>query len=471
MNWRTPARIFLIPVVLILLVFLVWDLIIRIFNVEPFVAPSPGEALGALRDNWSILWPLAIETIRETVYGFVLRAVLGFVLAVAMVQTRIVQGLVYPVLITSQAVPIIAIAAPLVILLDFGIWPKIVIVAWIVFFPVAVSMLHGLANVDDDLIKLAHVMGGTRSRVFFKIRLSATASPLYSGLKIAANGVDVEVIFPPDPASATKILANGDCNLGLITTSDMAFAVKSSLPVISIGNSTTGNNWGLFTKPGVTIGLDTLKGKKISTYGDSWTNAMLPFVLKVAGLTDKEVEQVIVDWDLPLLLNGKVDIATNTTNFLIPGVRDKTGKDPEWILARDNGAPNTPVWVYAGNKDWLAKNPAAAKGFLAAIAQATEWAGANPDEAATLYEKAHSDNGYSHEYNVIGWTKTFTFKKNNDGSLLTQSDEKWMQLGDALKGIGQLDTVAEPSAYYTNEYLPTKWENREGLCRLIALRI
>ena len=47
----------------------------------------------------------------------------------------------------------------------------------------------------------------------------------------------------------------------------MAFAVKSSLPVISIGNYTTGNNWGLFTKPGVTIGLDTLKGKKI---GSAW---------------------------------------------------------------------------------------------------------------------------------------------------------------------------------------------------------
>ena len=98
----------------------------------------------------------------------------------------------------------------------------------------------------------------------------------------AANGVNVEVIFPPDPASATKILATGDSNLGLITTTDMAFAVKNSLPVTSIGNYTTGNNWGLFTKPGVTIGLDTLKGKKISTYGDSWTNAMLPFVLKAA---------------------------------------------------------------------------------------------------------------------------------------------------------------------------------------------
>lgn len=272
----------------------------------------------------------------------------------------------------------------------------------------------------------------------------------------ADNGVNVKIIFPPDPASATKILATGDSDLGLISTTDMAFAVKSGLPVTSIGNYTTGNNWGLFTKPGVAIGLDTLKGKKISTFGDSWTNAMLPFVLKAAGLTDKDVDEVVVDWDLPLLLNGKIDIATNTTNFLIPGVKDETGKNPEWILARDHGAPNVPVWIYAGNKDWLTKNPAAAKGFLTAIALATEWAGANPDEAAAMFDKAYPDNGYSHNYNVIGWTETFKFMKNNDGSLLTQSDAQWTQLGDALKGIGQLDTVAAPSEYYTNEYLPTK---------------
>jgi len=270
----------------------------------------------------------------------------------------------------------------------------------------------------------------------------------------AEQGINVEVIFPPDPASATKVLATGTSNLGLITTTDMAFAVKNTLPVTSIGNYTTGNNWGLFTKPDVPISLDTLKGKKISTYGDSWTHAMLPFVLKQAGLTAEDIEEVTVDWDLPLLLNGKVDISTNTTNFLIPGVRDETGKDPNWILARDNGAPNSPVWVYAGNKDWLAKNPAAAKGFLAAIAKATEWAGQNPEQAVTLFEKAYADNGYSHQYNLIGWNDTFKFMKNDDGTLLTQSDAQWTELGNALKSIGELDEVAPAASYYTNEYLP-----------------
>ena len=187
MRASTLLRGVLTPIVSIALVFLLWDLIIRGFAVETFVAPSPGETLDALRENWSTLWPLALETIRETVYGFLVGAALGFALAVVMAQLRILQGLIYPVLIVSQAVPIVAIAAPLVILLGFGIAPKIVIVAWIVFFPVAVNVLDGLANVDRDLLSLARAMGGSRSRVFLHIRLPATVSPLYTGLKIGAT--------------------------------------------------------------------------------------------------------------------------------------------------------------------------------------------------------------------------------------------------------------------------------------------
>jgi len=200
-------RVVLIPIISILLVFLIWDVLIRAFHVEPFVAPSPGEAIGALAEHWSTLWPLALETIRETIYGFVLGAVLGFSLAVAMAQTRTLQGLIYPALITSQAVPIIAIAAPLVILLGFGIWPKIVIVAWIVFFPVAVSVLDGLANTDRDLLNLARVMGGSRWRVFVVIRLPATVSPLYSGLKIGATYAVTGAIIGELVASTGSSLA------------------------------------------------------------------------------------------------------------------------------------------------------------------------------------------------------------------------------------------------------------------------
>lgn len=268
------------------------------------------------------------------------------------------------------------------------------------------------------------------------------------------HGVNVELIFPPDAASSAKVLATGTSDLAVLTTTDVAFSIDKQLPLTSIGNYTMSNNWGLFTKPGVPITLDTLKGKTISTYGDSWTKAMLPFVYKAAGITSADVKEVVVEWDLPLLLNGKIDIATNTTNFLIAGVEDETGKAPEALLAAEHGAPNVPVWVYAGNQEWLKANPDAARGFMAAIGEATAWACENVEDAATMFGEAYPDSGYTFSYNRIGWTDTCRYVKSGNGEYFTQTDEQWTTLGEALKSTGDLDAVAEPAAYYTNEYLP-----------------
>jgi ABC-type nitrate/sulfonate/bicarbonate transport system permease component len=114
-------------------------------------------------------------------------AAVGFLLAVLMSTSKFVQRLIYPTLITSQAVPIVAIAAPLAILFGFGLLPKLVIVAWVVFFPVVVNVLDGLARVDPDLVNLARVMGAKRTRAYLAIHLPATLGPLFSGLKIGAT--------------------------------------------------------------------------------------------------------------------------------------------------------------------------------------------------------------------------------------------------------------------------------------------
>jgi ABC-type nitrate/sulfonate/bicarbonate transport system permease component len=197
----------LAPIASLVLVVGVWALIIRVFDIPTFVAPSPLEALGALREDWPTLQPLALETIRETAYGFAIGAVLGFLLAVAMAQTRALQGLIYPILIASQAVPIIAIAAPLVIMLGFGIGPKIALVAWIVFFPVAVNVLDGLANVDRDLLRLGRALGGGRLRILLVIRLPATVTPLFSGLKLGATYAVTGAIIGQLVASTGQSLA------------------------------------------------------------------------------------------------------------------------------------------------------------------------------------------------------------------------------------------------------------------------
>lgn len=190
MSSNKNARLFTaiaIPLVSLVVIVVVWDLAVRIFDIAPYVLPSPERTLAALQDDWGTLSVGAVITSKEFIIGFLIGAVAGFLFALAMSWSRLVQRLLYPVLITSQAVPIIAVAPALVIWMGFGLAPKLTIVALIVFFPVVVNVLDGLAAVDKDLIALATAMGGTRWRIFRSVTLPATLTPLFSALKMTAT--------------------------------------------------------------------------------------------------------------------------------------------------------------------------------------------------------------------------------------------------------------------------------------------
>lgn len=224
----------LTTLVAVALVFAIWDLAIRVLHVKPFVVPPPSTVFRKIATSWrGTLQALTWQTLLETVYGFLTGAVVGFVLAVAMGQLRIVQRLVYPVLIASQAVPVVAVAAPLVIILGFGMTPKIVIVAWIVFFPVVVNVLDGLANVDRDLLNLARVMNGSRLRVFALIELPATLTPLFSALKLGATYAVTGAVIGEWTASANQGL--GTYLISANASMDTAGVYGATLILTAIG--------------------------------------------------------------------------------------------------------------------------------------------------------------------------------------------------------------------------------------------
>jgi ABC-type nitrate/sulfonate/bicarbonate transport system permease component len=185
-SWRRVGRL-LTPVAAVLGVFVLWGLIVRVFDVPDYVVPSPQAAFAALADDWDVLRPLLWTTVQETLVGFVVGAVLGFVLAVLMSRWGFVQRVVYPILVGSQAIPIVAIVVPIALIFGYGLLPKVVIVAFIVFFPVVVNVLDGLASVDRDLLNLARIMDGRPMRVFLLIELPATLTPLFSALKLGAT--------------------------------------------------------------------------------------------------------------------------------------------------------------------------------------------------------------------------------------------------------------------------------------------
>lgn len=175
------------PVMALILVVLIWAILVSYFAIPRYVMPSPLDVAKHIAGDWQALVTGFWVTFLEFLLGFLLGAGTGFVFAVLMDMSRSVRGILYPILILSQAIPIVAISAALTIWLGFGLAPKLVIVALVVFFPVVVNVLDGLASVDQDVLNLVRSMGASKFSTFRHVKLPATYSPLFSALKLSAT--------------------------------------------------------------------------------------------------------------------------------------------------------------------------------------------------------------------------------------------------------------------------------------------
>ena len=271
----------------------------------------------------------------------------------------------------------------------------------------------------------------------------------------ADAGLDVTIQPPPDNSSTAKMLALDEAQVGLSTTSDVVFAVGEGLPVTSISNMTQSNNWGLFQLGGQPIDVAALKGKTIGIYNDSWTAAMLPLMLESSGLTMDDVETVAATGSvIPLLLNGKIDVATEVTNLGGVEISTSGGGDFTQLLAPEVGAPDTPIWVYVANSDWASANPDLAKAWLEATRKGIEWASQNPEEAVALFEETYPEAATDNGYNLEAWMASIPLLT-VDGGYPAQTDDEWSSLTTALTDAGQLDAALAPGDYYTNDYAPS----------------
>ena len=264
------------------------------------------------------------------------------------------------------------------------------------------------------------------------------------------EGIDVDIILPPDTQTTARLLAVGQGDIGLEGTTDVVFGAEQGIPIVAVGIFAQHNNWGLFGRPGEPVSLSNLKGKSIGIFTDSWTKAMMPFVLKAAGLKEDDVKLVIAqDNDTPLLLAGKIDIATNTSNYLLSEVQATIHKDATALVGKDAGAPDVPVWAYTSSTAYLKDHGDDAKKWMRATIKATEWAAEHPDEAAAMLAKAYPDSG-SVEQSALGWKALTPLLKGPDGYMV-QNDQHWLPIAQALKDTGQIKEVLPASKYYTNE--------------------
>lgn len=176
---------YLPPAVLIALFLAVWQCATWLWRIEAYLLPSPWRIVQAGVQARGLLSDHIQQTLRETLLGFAVALVSGLLLALAIDLSSFLRRALYPLLVVTQTVPIMAIAPLLVIWLGYTIWPKIIVVALVCFFPIVVTTADGLRSADPELLALLQAMGASRKQVFLKIRVPGALPSFFSGVKIA----------------------------------------------------------------------------------------------------------------------------------------------------------------------------------------------------------------------------------------------------------------------------------------------
>ena len=193
LGWRT---------ILFLLVLLgAWELYVDLGGADPLILPPPHEVARALYDDRSLLGTNFLVTAREIAFGILAAGAAGLALAVSLHLSHTLRRAVYPLLVASQAIPIVLVAPLLVLWLGFGFAPKLVVIAIVCFFPIVVTTLDALAAVDPDLLKLMRTFDASRALTFRHVELPAALPGLFTGMKIAVVFAPIGAVFAEEAGS------------------------------------------------------------------------------------------------------------------------------------------------------------------------------------------------------------------------------------------------------------------------------
>ncbi len=178
-SWMAPAA-FVITLIG------AWQLWCSIGDPQPWVLPAPVDVAQA---GWAVRGALvshATTTLVEAVMGLTLGSAFGVIVAVIIASAPVMRRALWPLVVTSQTIPVVALAPLFALWFGYDLAPKVALVALITFFPVSVSTVVGLTGVDQGHIDLIRAFGASRRQILTKVRVPAALPELFSGLRIAA---------------------------------------------------------------------------------------------------------------------------------------------------------------------------------------------------------------------------------------------------------------------------------------------
>ncbi len=230
----------LYPIGMMVGVLVVWEATARLFSIPPYLLPAPSEIVRSMIANSAVLIKQSLGTTVEILLGFALSVAVGMPLALAIYLWRPFARAVYPVLVSSQAVPKVAVAPLFLVWFGFGLMPKVLIAFLIAFFPVVINTAMGLASLEREKVYLARSMGLGPFSTFFKIQLPNALPSIFAGLKISitfavVGAVVGEFVGGQGGLGYLLLIANGNMDTALLFAGIVALTILGVVLFLLIG--------------------------------------------------------------------------------------------------------------------------------------------------------------------------------------------------------------------------------------------
>ena len=165
---------------------LVWYLFVKFGDVPKYVMPSPIDTARTLFAGNYDWWGNALATAAEIYGGYAAALMVGILLALAFTWWRPLEALMMPLLVSLNMIPKVALGPLIIVWFKYGVVPNMLIAFSICVFPILLTTVRGLREVEPDLLDLVRALRGSRWQVFTKIQLPGALPYIFSGMKVAA---------------------------------------------------------------------------------------------------------------------------------------------------------------------------------------------------------------------------------------------------------------------------------------------
>lgn len=217
----------------------VWGLAVVVFQPPEYILPAPWAVASCLWTDFPMLMEASVPTVSVILVGFTVSVVVAVPLGLLIVALPWLDRLLYPILVSFNSIPKVALAPLFVVWFGYGMLPRVVIAFSIAFFPILVNTVSGIKGVDPDMVRLARSMGASKLRTFTWVRLPNAMPTIFAGLKVASGlavigGIIGEFVASDAGLGYLLLQAQGQFDTVLIFAIVLLLAVFATLLYYSV---------------------------------------------------------------------------------------------------------------------------------------------------------------------------------------------------------------------------------------------